>query len=39
MSIIGGLEKYLAGIFIKIGGELEIVKDNKLFKVEHPSQL
>jgi hypothetical protein len=39
MGIIGELEKYLAGIFIKIGGELEIVKDNEFVKVEHPSKL
>ena len=39
MAIIGDLEKYLAGIFIQIGGVLEVIKDNKFVKVEHPSQL
>ena len=39
MDITGELEKYLAGIFIQIGGELSTVKDNEFVKVEDPSKL
>jgi hypothetical protein len=39
MGITGELEKYIVGIFIKIGGEVSIVKDNEFVKVEDPSKL